>query len=578
MRIGTWAALLPLLLTVVGIAGAKDLSPLSFQADDFPPRSPLYITNSARPHPRPPELGGWSNLIEESHRLAGCVVYCKPWMAGHGQWDTVGIRRPGGDRFIDPPSASELLGATSPIRIYGVRGETVPVVLQMYAMDTLRNVQVGIPYLEGYSRIRDDSISIRWLLTSRTGDGQPQPTELVDGWLVAPRAGHAQPAGTMDEYWFLIWIPPTYRPGAYDGTITVSSEARPDTHVDVHLEVLPFQVDSSPYVHGFWHGGNFSLGPERAYELHLRHMTAWGFNGDGVGDSCPPPMERQPDLSDLFDYLQLCGKEDIRSPVWYSYAKHVVKGDIPGVLYQNPQWVREHFAQIEEVLLARPELPDVVICLADETRDLELIDHVVESMAGPIGNMSLARVRTGILVDSQQAFDHAVGYFDVIYQSATCSGYDANFQFGSDVDTSVFDMNPGLSRMGYGIYLWRLAGQGCPGVLDFVYGWNDHEFVSTVNALENKHIHSTAWVSASVGTWDLRYIATLERLIRENPDDHSSIEARAYLDQVYGMVEVSPGEAGRFRQLWHPEAYADFRLNVSAYIMLIQKLDRPAGG
>ena len=546
------------MVAAVGYAGAAEISPLSYQADDFLRESPLYVNNTTRPHPRPPEIGGWSGLIEESHRLAGCVVYRKSWLAGHDQWNSVGITRPGGDRFTDPPTAEEIISSTTPVHVYGVPGETVPVVFQMYSLETLRNIKIDLPYLEGYARLRDDQLSLRWLLTSRTGDGTPHPNELIDGWLVAPRERHDQPPGTMDEYWLLIWIPPDYRAGAYEGVITISSDARPDTRFDITLEVLPFEVDASQYIHGFWHGGNFSLGPGRAYALHLRHMMAWGFNGDGIGDSCLPPIERQPDLSDLFDYLRLCGEEGIKSPVWYSYAKNVVKGDIPGVLYRHPQWVQEHFTRIEEELLAHPELPDVVICLMDETRDIELIDTVLDAMADPITELGLTRVRTGAIVDSQEAFDRAVGRCDVIFQNSACSRYDENFQYGQESGTPVFDMHPGLSRMGYGIYLWRLAGQGCPGALDFVYGWNDHDFVSTVDPLRNKHIHSTAWVSASVGTWDLRYITTLERLIREHPNDPSAIEARGYLDEVYEMVEVRPGETGRFRQTWPPQCLRQF--------------------
>ncbi len=557
-------------LVFTSSAVSEEICPLDFLADDFPADSLMRKPNPGHPNPLPPDLGGWSDVITQEHILSGYVLYQKSWMAGHDQWSGRGDTRPGGDRFADGPKPEEIRNATTTIRTYCAHNEVLPIVLQMYALEDLRDVQVEITELLGAEeKIQRNYISIRWLLLSRNAAGDALPNETNDGWLVAPRPGHSMSADTMGEYWLLLWVPSDRPPGPYAGEITIRCAGKPDTVLNLIVEILPFEPDPSPYVHGFLHKGYYSLGMSGAYTQQLRHIISWGFNGDGIGESCSPPKERNADLSDAIDYLERCAVLGIRSPVWYSYASSVITGNIPAPLYRNPEWIVEHFQKLETELLDRPNLSDLIVCVADCPTEPEVLDYVIDKIVTPLMNLGLTRIHPAVIVDTQEAFDAAVGRSPVIFQNANCAGYAQNFGQGIQAASVVFDTDPGFSRAGYGMYLWRIAGEGCPGALSPIYGWNQHEFISPVDVQNQKYVHSVAWVSASVGVWDIRYVATLERLIAENPNTANAVEARAYLDEVYNTIEAAGGNQGRFRQMWLPEAYDTFRRDTAAYIMLL---------
>lgn len=559
-----------------GLAEGEPLSPIEFEAERFATGSPYASGNTDRPRIQPPELGGWADVVQESHRLAGCVVYQKSWLAGHDQWAGRNVIRPGGDRFIDPPRAGDVRGPGVPITVYGVKGELVPIALQIYALEELNRVTVQLPRLEGYDVIGSEGISIRWLLPSQTGKSDLLPHERNDGWLIAPNPTLGIPAGRMEEFWIEIWISPAAWGGSYEGIISVSAENHPDTKIDILLEVLPFEVDPAPYVYGFWHDGEFSLGAESAYAKQLQHLRAWGVNGDGVGASCPPPVERIPDLSDLYDYLRLCRTAGIEHPIWYAYSENLLHDDIPGVLYRQPLWVRRQFEQIETYLQEHPDLPNVTVCLTSRSREMEQLETVLDSIVDPIRERQLQRVKTGMLVYTQSAFDAAVGRCDVIFQSSECEDFPNNFAKAKQQGTAMFVLNPVPSRATTGIYLWRLGGEGCLGAMESGYAGNDYEWIAPIDPMNAQFVHSTAWVSAAVGLWDLRYIATLQRLTEERSNDPNAIEAKEFLDQVYqNTIDYGSGANGGFRQMWVPEAYDRFRMQVAAYIMLILKADRP---
>lgn len=544
------------------------VSPLLHQADTFPPQHPLAVPNALRPHPEAPDVGGWSTILQEAHRLSGYIVYQKPWMAGHEQWSGSGEKRPGGDRFIDPPRLNEVRGPSNPIELHGVGGEILPIVLQLYSFTELRNIRVDFRELRGPGVLaKNECVSIRWLLTSRMIPNRALPCELSDGWLMGPKSIDGMAANTMNECWILLWIPPGTIVGTYEGGLTVSSEGKPPTDIEVTVEILPIEIDESPYIHGLWHGGDSSLGPEGVYADQLRLMRAWGFNGDGIGPACPAPNERLPDFSDLYDYLQRCQEEGIRNPIWGSYSENVALRNIPGPLLRNPKWIAGHLQTIDKYLLERPDLPDVIVCLADRTDDLEILDEVIQTVVEPVSALNLSRVKTAFIVADQEAFELSVGLCDVLFQSSACSDYLSNFARGRDAGTIVYDMDPGFSRAGFGIYLWRLAAEGCPGGFEYVFGLERNRFLATVDAHRNRYITSTAWVGASIGTWDVRYIVTLERLIRENPSHPTAIEAAEFLRQIYNMIAVESGDRGRFRQMWPPSMYDGLRKRVTAYIL-----------
>jgi hypothetical protein len=170
--------------------------------------------------------------------------------------------------------------------------------------------------------------------------------------------------------------------------------------------------------------------------------------------------------------------------------------------------------------------------------------------AGRAGHIDKAGRETGLLISQVIPTEDEL---------ARMRGYgNAVFKYS---DPQAGPENPVLFRERRGIALWQA---GLDGSMDYAYQesmgfiWNDfdhkkyrdHVFAYPTS---NGVVDTLAWEGYREGVDDLRYLATLEKLLAERPNFFAALAARRFLTDLKQSGEVNP-QAARQSMITHIRA------------------------
>jgi len=282
---------------------------------------------------------------------------------------------------------------------FGCRGTDVPLSFAILPEKTLEAITFDVSDLECKAgTISRDAVDIRYVATwwrSSFGVGKVHLANellLYDPEFTVPLADKKEnvykdarhgndaetlqpvtiPAGTVRQFYVLVSIPEDAPAGTYQGNITAMAKDASPIVLDVELEVLPFDLEPTPYAYSFFypeHVDESILDKEKGgthnrkktfeqMEEAILNMGQHGLNTLCLYDGRPTKTKDGWDLSRLGKFLDVAKHAGLtRSPfVWLGHP-----------ISFTPQPGREGFPQTtEEMLQWAKEFPPLANAWCDE--------------------------------------------------------------------------------------------------------------------------------------------------------------------------------------------------------------------
>lgn len=363
------------------------------------------------------------------------------------------------------------------------------------------------------------------------------------------------------QYWITVHVPDDIQPGRYLGKISISnSQSQELMKLDFEVEILPFELSNPSMEYSLYYRGKLAprsptvsseFKSEKQLKAELRNMREHGVINPTVyqryrpkGELVSTSIQEAQEL--LRRYLAIRNELNMTNSSLY-YLGRQIDLDSPGNL-------RQLDADIPDLQSMRSEyaFTDLFLYGKDEARGKELLDgkkarekvHALGAKvfsAGYEGHFEVMGQLTDILIlhgppiaEEANKF-HRIGHKIYSYH---------NPQTGPE--------NPALFRTQYGIRLWQADFDGA---MIYAYQhsmgsiWNDFDHVKYRDHVlayptTNGVIDTIAWEGLREGIDDVRYLSTLERIVKEqenNPVIAQELQqAASYLADLKVTKDVEP--------------------------------------
>jgi len=347
----------------------------------------------------------------------------------------------------------------------------------------------------------------------------------------------------MQEYWINIHIPKTSKPGIYYGKLIFSSDNLFSKEVPIKITVYPFQLEKSPLIYALYYTsrihktGKISTGAKWTYWKSKEQYKNEILNMKEHGVLYP--LNYQKNNKEMKEILEIRKNANLPTDLFFNHDGYtgnpIKQKDLEKLEKKVKGWINLlksygyktiYFYGIDE---AKGEL------FVSQKKAWELV-HTLggKNFVATKGSDTESSIKTvGSLLDA--AVLH--GKTNFLYSKAW---HKIGSKVFSYANPQVGEEKPTIYRYNFGLKLWK---DGYDGAMDFAYhyafnhGWNDfdhpkyrdHMFVyPTTNGV----IDTIAWEGFREGVYDVRYIATLQKFIKNTKDLKLAYEAQLWLDNL----------------------------------------------
>lgn len=392
-------------------------------------------------------------------------------------------------------------------------------------------------------------------------------------------------AGQRGGFWLDLPVPADAAPGLYRATVTLSFEgagpARTERR-DLKLLVLPFKLDANPITCGFHYTKERM--PEMRESFQIMHDH---------GMTTVAPIYGGWGVQDIQTYVDLYHEMGFTGSLIYASTEYIGDSianemklprrgpklrDSYRTWEVTPEYAQRYVAEMKKYLDEAKRLghPEMAFSLGDElTVDgrwgaQHLIDRAKALREG------LPEIVT--TTDASGVFE-AVGASKWLTRIGVNNGWGGpdNHNGGQNIITpTVLDqikangckpefVNTGNGRFPFGLYLWRMHHYGVFSKIEWI--WNsDRVSPAWLNVYREggKTFITVSLKQDRIGTYDVRYAATLENLLKQHPD----AAAQQFLDDVVAHIPVDLNQANRSG--WSSERADAVRWTLAKHIMRLE--------
>ena len=359
------------------------------------------------------------------------------------------------------------------------------------------------------------------------------------------------PAWSKELFWVTVHVPPKTPPGTYQGAVMIMSRSRPIARIQIHLEVLPIQLEEPPYCLGFHYAwpGNVDLLRRTLRDMRKHQMTNVG---PLYGFHMPIYDE---DTSQLGLFFEEYLKAGFTKPVMFAAPMNLVVSELTG------------YGPIESMRFQQKYI-EVMLKLYKETRRHKI--PVIFSIGDEFTNKGLKGVEYGrklarfvfeelpeICVSSDMN-----GYMEVMAMAPYLNyagfnnGWDGidHHNHGRRLVNEAFIrklvretgaipyfVNTGKGRFPFGFFFWRMAEYGVAGKIEWFYnlGGKGGTRGSVVKIEGEEIIPTLDYERSREGVDDLRYLCKLEELIRQAQATGQAQAQRIAAEQLLQKIHDS---------------------------------------
>ena len=505
--------------------------------------------------------------------------------------------------FEEPPLSGEApdFPERPELSLIAARGEYEPVTFAVYAAADLPELQLAVGDLKsGGNTIPSDRVEVRAAARAMQRRWYTSPVADSIIWTRYLMEYEAQPlkAGQFRQYWLTLHVPDDAPGGDYRGTVTVTAGGQV-MGLPLSAQVLPVALRQNPDKRygAYYYGRDYEEFSE-LWRHELPDMRAHGcdfiiwraridftLTDEGVEVSYDE-VEKQIDIlrehgfrppwivwSGLDRLTRLCeqaGKPELIEPT----AARAIQG--LAQLAQQKQWGKVCLTHMDEVFnedrLSRYiELTKLIRNAGDVTVYMTIRADRPDMMkqADPFIDI---RCYNGHNMDEWVSSGHS---FEELAQQLEAAGDEAWIYY----NPRSVDVTAEWTRVTNGLYMWLTPFKLHTPWIYNSFGGNPfdaedgHDFGYAFPAPEDgRPVPTVQWEAFREGVDDLRYIYTLEQLVKDGGDDPKAEAAQAYLQQLRERLRgiKIKKEPSAVVKAWSeevaPEDWADIRRELARHV------------
>jgi glycosyl hydrolase family 123 len=515
------------------------------------------------------------------------------------------------------PYAHEL---SPELRTIVTQGEYEPLAFAIYALQDLKDVKIKVNPLvaESVQKISVDNIDMRIVkFVPRKLSAKDKTYDYLPFYLEKQETINI-PAGSNKQIWLTLFVPPATAGGLYQGKIQVEVPGKIPSEISVKVKVLPFKLDKTKIDYMMWatdHGAD----TKEKWRQNLIDVVAHGCTGGSYGANIDVRRTKQP-LAQLIKEAQekfrwkidMAKKMGLNGPsdcgigsigitsnwdhgifwfVPYNFSSDrdqkalaIMKGNYE-VLKQCDYIDQGYFEIAHEIggnlgkkRQGRPNLKEMA------SHYYQLLRKELPATNYP-GLKTIAVIGGGLAQGMPE--DRWYPGVDVL-----CTNY-----LGNDPDKMMAQLKksakevwfynmsshgelPVMDRHCFGVFSWRME----PRVMaQWVYSFDslaknkfrgNEGYTAKSRYPGEGNVPSIGWEAIREGIDDVKYLTTLENLIKKNPKSARAKKAQNLLDGIRKEVIIgrasydlwSGGRAGT-----HPPAlYDKWRWKIGKEIMALK--------
>ena len=456
---------------------------------------------------------------------------------------------------------------TDQVSMSSVAGEYEGAVFGIHALSAMDDVSVSVSDLVGdansIASMNTDVRTVRCM--RRRVWGQPK-------YVLRPTLMEKRPTVDIDQdrtqqYWLTVYVPSQTPAGTYSGTITISSTGNPDYMMDVTVEVLGIELLDAGALHGMYYNPRDITSPPEQPTLSsdilradMLNMREHGMNTFFI--SIPPTCEAQIEWGQItFDVSPL---DTVRDECLDAGFGTVGFNMTLSELIENPLGGFSTMVRAYVLALQAAGWPTIISTIGDEAD----VNGTFAAAYGWLGQFKSVlpeelNYTTIVFPENSEVFEPVLdcrSFSSYIDETAKVNTRAAGRQLWEYSGAAGYGLDPKGDRFYRGI--WSVL-FGFDGVLQWTYfrpvidptqPFNDlipetnrNNMTCWVFPGEGGPLCSPGWEAMREGIEDQRYAVTLEALIAEAElyPDHAYLtslaqQAQAFLDGVYGQVDLSP--------------------------------------
>jgi hypothetical protein len=367
----------------------------------------------------------------------------------------------------------------------------------------------------------------------------------------------ALPRSTSKQVWATIFVPPGTPPDEYAGDIEVRSNGALQGTIKINIKVHSFELAESKITHSIYYTAKLddaraSVGSEYRNTEQMREELQNLLNHGVRNPTMYQPLSNQELLREALQLRQDFGMNN--GPLYYlgAWTTASFLGNDPT---QAEKQLRNIFSQISGIARSYG-FKSVYIYGNDEAKGAELVaQRRLWDIVHGLGGKVFVAAYTDSFELVGDLLDTVIFYGQPSHREAD-KWHSISHKIFNYANPQTGPENPFLFRLNYGIVLWANDYDGAmPYAYQYCFGscWNDMDYPTYRDhnftyPTADGVIDTLAWEGFREGADDVRYLATLEKLLSNvsTNSTQAADQARLFLSTLKTTVLSNQAHSGQY--------------------------------
>jgi len=330
------------------------------------------------------------------------------------------------------------------------------------------------------------------------------------------------PAHSTEHFWCTVKVPDDAKPGLYRGKVVVTAQNEEVGSIGVVLEVLPIQLEDTPFALGF----NYSNPKEQAaLEAHLADMRQHGM-------TCVAPLYNfhlpihDINTIELGNFIECYKRAGFPRPLYFATPMDLQLSSLAGYGEETSKRWQQKYIQVMSRLHAevlKHNIP-VLMSIGDELTNKGIEGVQIAGRLARFVWEELPEIATTSDMNGYMEVMAMAPYLNVATFNNGWDGIDShnkgrhliNREFILEMQEKTgaipWFVNAGTGRFPFGFFFWKMAKYGVRGKVEWYYNLDNRS--GSIVRTEGATIWPTLdYERSREGIDDLKYLCKLEKLI-----------------------------------------------------------------
>jgi hypothetical protein len=345
-------------------------------------------------------------------------------------------------------------------------------------------------------------------------------------------------AHATEFFWCTVKVPGDAKPGVYSGEVAVTARGAKIAGISLLLDVLPIRLEDPPLALGL----NYSSPKDkRLLEVHLADMRAHGMTTVAPLYNFHLPVYDR-DTAELGEFIEAYKQAGFPAPLYFAAPMDLELSALAGYGSVDSRRFQQKYIQVMRTLHGEVREHNVptVMSIGDE-----LTNRGAEGVkiAGKLARLTAEELPEIASTSDMNGYSEVMAMAPWLNIATFNNGWDGadhhnqgrhllNRRFLEELQGKTgaipWFVNAGVGRLPFGLFFWKMSKFGARGKVEWYYNLGKNERGSLVYVDGAKVWPTLDYERSREGITDLKYLATLEKLIaRAKGANQAAAEVKA---------------------------------------------------